>query len=100
LKGSHRVFNLTILDRDSLVLPRMLSPRVYHECLDPSAWIGQVLKQAAINDAGAPPDGPKPGSGASELFGLGRVNVVFHCNEDGAALGLRLSGHHRRRPMQ
>jgi hypothetical protein len=58
LKGAHRVFNVPVLDSDSLMLPLMLSPRFHNECLDPAAWIGQILKQAPIDRTIAPPDGP------------------------------------------
>ena len=44
LEGTHRVFNVPILDRHALVLSEVLRPRLHHECLDPAAWIGQILE--------------------------------------------------------
>ena len=58
LKSPHRVFNMPVLDSDSLVLAEVFRPRLHHEGLDPSTWIGQVSKQAPIDGAVAPPDGP------------------------------------------
>jgi hypothetical protein len=56
LKGSHRVFNVPVLDSNSLVLAEVFRPRLPYECLDPVAWIGQILKQAPVDGAVAPTD--------------------------------------------